>query len=200
MDNKKRRDSIITDAVTVPPSERLCYRLMDDSDAELLFALDQDEAVMRYINGGKISTMQDIHQRMLPRMNSYRDPAKGFGIWLVRTRADYAQQPDCYLGWVLIRPMDFFVGTAKTDDVELGWRFFQASWGQGFATEAALAVAEAVTAANPAILYWSSLAMPDNKASTRVMEKLGLQYVKSGLHRDPLGDVEVVYYRKKLAP
>jgi RimJ/RimL family protein N-acetyltransferase len=190
----------ITTAVTVPPSARLCYRLMDDSDAEALFELDQDEAVMRYINGGKISSMQDIRQRMLPRMNSYRDPATGLGIWQVKTRPDYSEMPDCYLGWVIIRPMDFFVGTPKTDDVELGWRFRQSSWGYGFATEAAKAVADAVTAANPAILYWSAIAMPDNKASTRVMEKLGLSYVKQGLHKDPLGDVEVVYYQKKLVP
>lgn len=186
--------------LAVPASERLCYRLMDNNDADLLFELDQDEAVMRYINGGNISSMQDIRERMLPRMNSYRDPATGFGLWQVKTRADYAPLPDRYIGWVLIRPMDFFVGTAKKDDVELGWRFFQSSWGYGFATEAAKAVAEAVTAANPAILYWSAIAMPDNKASTRVMEKLGLSYVKQGLHQDPLGDVEVVYYQKKLTP
>lgn len=189
----------LVDAVTVPPSDRLCYRLMDNSDAELLFELDQDEAVMRYINGGIRNSMHDIQQRMLPRMNSYRDPATGFGIWQVNTRVDYAAMPDSYLGWVVIRPMDFFVGTPKTDDVELGWRFRQSSWGYGFATEAAKAVADAVTAANPAILYWSAIAMPDNKASIKVMEKLGMQYIKQGLHKDPLGDVEVVYYRKKLA-
>lgn len=188
-----------SDVVTVPASARLCYRLMDSADAELLFELDQDEAVMRYINGGNISSMQDIRDRLLPRMNSYRDPATGFGLWQVTTRADYAPLPNSYIGWVLIRPMDFFVGTPKTDDVELGWRFRQSSWGYGFATEAAKAVADAVTAANTAILYWSAIAMPDNKASTRVMEKLGLSYIKQGLHKDPLGDVEVVYYRKKLA-
>lgn len=187
------------DTVEVPPSARLSYRLMDDSDADSLFELDQDEAVMRYINGGIRNSMQDILDRMLPRMNSYRDPATGFGLWQVTTRADYAPLPNSYIGWVMIRPMDFFVGTPKTDDVELGWRFFQSSFGYGFATEAAKAVADAVTAANPAILYWSAIAMPDNKASTRVMEKLGLFYVKQGLHKDPLGDVEVVYYRKKLA-
>jgi len=37
----------------VPASQRLCYGLLSANDAELLFDVDQDEEVMRFINGGK---------------------------------------------------------------------------------------------------------------------------------------------------
>ena len=41
-------------------SARLSYALITEDDAELLYQLDQDPEVMRYINGGKISSMTDI--------------------------------------------------------------------------------------------------------------------------------------------
>jgi|GEM_PF-6471142 len=49
-------------------SKRLSYALMGSDDADLLFELDQDIEVMRYINGGEMTSMQDIHHVFLPRM------------------------------------------------------------------------------------------------------------------------------------
>ncbi len=37
--------------------------------------------------------------------------------------------------------------------------------------------------------------MEDNLASIHVMKKLGMKYVKTAIHKDPLGDDEVVYYQ-----
>ncbi|MFT6691972.1 MAG: hypothetical protein ACJAXH_002506, partial [Colwellia sp.] len=34
-------------------SERLKFRLMDIDDAQVLWALDQDPEVMKFLNGGK---------------------------------------------------------------------------------------------------------------------------------------------------
>jgi RimJ/RimL family protein N-acetyltransferase len=36
--------------------------------------------------------------------------------------------------------------------------------------------------------------MPGNAASINIMKKLGMSYIKTDIHRDPLGDEEVVYY------
>ncbi len=185
----------------IPASRRLTFRLLDKQDAELLFRLDQDPAVMQYINGGVPSSMQDIVQRMLPRMQAYRDPVKGFGIYgvfareaLMLTSGQQLAKGD-YLGWVLVRPMNFFTTGAEPDDLELGWRFFRHCWRQGIASEAAATVA-AVVAKQPGIARLSAIALPDNHGSVAVMQKLGMSYVKRYIHRDPLGDYDVVLYSK----
>jgi len=188
----------------VPATTRLSFRLMDEADAQALFELDQDPEVMRYLNAGICTTMEQIEQRMLPRMLAYRRPKLGHGIWQVTTRADCEQLPSSYIGWILVRPMAFFTETPQLDNLELGWRFKRESWGYGFASEAAQAVAEAV-AQQAAVLDspvrgFSALAVPDNLPSIAVMKRLGMQFVSQRLHQDPLWTAEIVEYCKTLTP
>ncbi|UTA47113.1 GNAT family N-acetyltransferase [Simiduia sp. 21SJ11W-1] len=179
--------------MNINPTARLCFRLMDANDGDLLFELDQDPEVMRYINGGKVTARSTIDEVMIPRMAAYRNPALGWGLWAVNSRLDQA-----FLGWVLVRPMQFFSPAPDYQCLELGWRFKQAYWGKGFATEAAAQVAEAVAGA-PGVRSLSAIALPGNTASIAVMKKLGMRYVKTDIHKDPLGDAEVVYYTRRLA-
>lgn len=176
--------------LNIPSSQRLSFQLLSEHDAALLFDVDQDEEVMRYINGGTCTSMQTIMEVMLPRMAKYRDPATGYGIWQVRRQSD-----NSYLGWVLIRPMGFNSATPSSDDVEIGWRFKRAHWGQGYASEAALAVAKTVLAQNQHVKYLSAIAMPANEGSIGVMRKLGMQFIKRYIHHDALGDVDAVLYQ-----
>lgn len=176
--------------LNIPSSQRLSFQLLSEQDAALLFEVDQDAEVMRYINGGTLTSMQTIKDVMLPRMAKYRDPATGYGIWQVRRQAD-----NSYLGWVLIRPMGFNTATPSLDDVEIGWRFKRSFWGQGYASEAALAVAKAVLGQNQHVKYLSAIAMPANEGSIGVMRKLGMQFIKRYIHQDALGDVDAVLYR-----
>ncbi|MDG2393530.1 MAG: N-acetyltransferase, partial [Thalassotalea sp.] len=67
----------------VTNSQRLKYRQMSNQDADLFYLLDQDPLVMKYLNGGKASTYDDINNVFLPRLNSYRNIDKGWGIWKV---------------------------------------------------------------------------------------------------------------------
>jgi RimJ/RimL family protein N-acetyltransferase len=172
----------------VPDSERLSFALMGPEDAELLFELDQDVEVMRYINGGTMTSRQDVDDVFLPRLAKYTRADKGWGMWKVIRRDDQS-----FIGWVLVRPMQFFSDAPEYDNLELGWRFKRAAWGQGFATEAARAIQTALTGLGE-VRRFSAIAMPGNAASIGIMKKLGMQYQKTGIHKDPLGEDEVVYY------
>lgn len=172
----------------IAQSERLNYALMGPDDAQLLFELDQDVEVMRYINGGKKTTMQEVYDVFIPRMAKYTNPNKGWGLWKITL-----MEENEFIGWVLVRPMNFFNDNTEWDNLELGWRFKRAFWGCGYATEAANQIVQAlITTRN--IKKLSAIAMPDNSASINIMQKLGMKYVKTALHQDPLGDEEVVYY------
>ncbi|MEW6990458.1 GNAT family N-acetyltransferase [Colwelliaceae bacterium 6441] len=172
-------------------SQRLSYRLMDSNDEELLFQLDQDPAVMKYISNGEISTREKINNVFIPRMQAYRDLKKGWGLWQVNISAT-----DEYIGWVLVRPMYFFSENPEFDNLELGWRFFQSSWGKGYASEAALHIKN-ILAANKQYQAFSAIADENNLGSIGVMKNIGMSYVKTYRHIDPLFECDVAYYQVK---
>ena len=170
-------------------SKRLRFEMMTDKHAELLFELDQDPEVMRFITDGKTTTRREIETKYVPRMESYTDVEKGWGIWGVWLR-DSSQ----FAGWILVRPMHFFDAARNDDDLELGWRFKQKFWGKGIATEAALAVMKALQSSG--VRQFTAMAREENVASTSVMKKIGMSYRKTDLHKDPLGESMVVYYSR----
>ncbi len=176
----------------IADSARLSYALMGAQDAELLFQLDQDTAVMQYINGGKKTTRQEVQDVFLPRMAQYTHADKGWGLWKVSITENQE-----FIGWILVRPMEFFSDQPQWENLELGWRFMRKSWGQGYATEAAKQVKNALFMQAP-VSQFSAIAMPGNHASIAIMKKLGMSYIKTDINKDPLGDMEVVYYQENL--
>ena len=169
-------------------SSRLSYQLMDETDAHLLFELDQNPQVMKYINGGKPSTKEDIEKIYIPRMLSYTNHKKGWGLWKVNLIENNE-----FIGWVLVRPMDFFSDAPQLENLELGWRFMQKSWGNGYATEAALSVMNALIS-NKSATVFTAIVLSENKASIAIMKKLGMNFIKKDINKDPLGDLMVEYY------
>ena len=169
-------------------SERLCFHLMTAADAELLYQLDQDSEVMRFINGGVTTSHDDLIEIYIPRMESYTNLEKGWGIWKVLLK-----DSDEFIGWVLVRPMNFFDDNPEYDNLELGWRFFRDSWGKGYATESAKAIIQALIATGDNNKL-CAIAVGENTASIKIMRKIGMNYIKTYFHEDPLFSSEVVYY------
>lgn len=173
-------------------SKRLSYRLMTLDDGRLLYELDQDPQVMKYISGGILTTMESIQNVMLPRLKAYLNAEKGWGIWQVNRLNDKQ-----YIGWILVRPLGFFTGKLQADNLELGWRFKAHSWGQGYASEAADHVLQSF-AKHKKIKRFSAIADPNNLASIKVMKKIKMTYIKTFLNNDPLFSQEVAYYERNL--
>mgnify|MGYP000456695630 FL=1 len=172
------------------PSNRLSYRLVTREDKQDLFDLDQDPEVMLHLNGGKPSSMEEIEDIWIPRMEKYATPEKGWGIWHVSLT-----ETGDFLGFILMRPMGFFTGTPDHQDLETGWRFFKHTWGKGYATEAAKHLMTEIAKTQP-IKSYSAIALKDNVASVAVMKKLGMTFIKEAKNEDPqFGDELVVYYR-----
>ena len=103
----------------------------------------------------------------------------GWSVWAVERRDDGRFLGDCGL-----QPLEH-----KGPEVELGYDLHPDVWGQGLATEAAVAVVEA--ALGPLGLErLVSVVKPANAASRRVLEKLGMR--EAG-RRGAYGELMVMY-------
>ncbi|NMM40806.1 GNAT family N-acetyltransferase [Pseudoalteromonas arctica] len=171
---------------------RLNFKLMDENDGALLFDLDNDPAVMEHLTRGQVSTMNTIKDVFIPRMQAYRHPQQGWGLWQVNLNDN-----DSFIGWILIRPMGFFTTEPDFSDIEIGWRFKRVSWGKGYASEAAAAVADAVTK-NGDVKTLSATALKANSGSIKIMKKLGMKFIEHYNHRDEFGELPAVLYRKSV--
>lgn len=153
---------------------RLLLRQFTEDDVNNLVALDSDPDVMRFINGGVASSCEAIITKFLPDTLSYYKEYDNLGFWAIVEKSNRE-----FIGWVVLRPESRFkiaelLGVAEPDAMELGYRLRKVSWGKGYATEASQALVDkALTGWNvKKIIAW---ALPENKASIRVMEKLGMR-------------------------
>ena len=179
--------------LTVTPSARLTYRRVTAQDRDFLFEIDQDEEVMRYLTGGRKTTRKEVDEVFIPRIESFNNEEKGWGLWQVSLSTGNRQA----IGWILVRPLGFFTGNPQPDNLELGWRFRRQSWGKGYATEAAKAVLDSLKQAG--CPQFSALALADNHGSINIMQKLGMQYQRTERYTDAIFDDDVVVYSTGLA-
>lgn len=156
-------------------TQRLILRDATEADAELLFDLDSDPEVMRYIGPRLWQDVESYRQRTRTVYLPWQ--AHGWhGIWIVLDRMHGG-----FLGWVFIRPATAFmfaneIGWVRPDEVEVGYRFCRSAWGRGVATEAAMALVQ-IALADPVTTAIVACALAGNARSLRVLEKLGLRRV-----------------------
>ena len=150
-------------------TERLVLRGFTPDDVDGLVALDSDPEVMRFINGGEPADPALIRTQTLPRLlHDY--PVLGTrGYWAAEEKAART-----FLGWFELRPLEEHSAAV----VELGYRLHRAAWGKGYATEGCRAlVATAFTGLGVERITANTMAV--NTGSRRVMEKLGMTFVRS---------------------
>ncbi|MCU7555265.1 GNAT family N-acetyltransferase [Alteromonas sp. ASW11-19] len=176
----------------IDDSERLSFEPVSEKDAEFLWSIDQDEEVMRFLNGGKKTTREEVTGVFIPRIKAFSNPALGWGVWRVTEKATSED-----VGWILVRPMLFFTATPQTDNLELGWRFKRHTWGRGLATEAARTVRDALF--DMGVEKFSATATPDNTASIAVMKKLGMEYSHEIDYEDEVFQGRLVVYNQDLS-
>lgn len=153
--------------MTVLLTPRLRLEPLDDHHVDGLYRLNSDPVVMRYITG-RAETLDDTRQ-MVARVKA-RWAEFGYSWWAFQRRDD-----DDVIGMGCIQHL--FRDPAGP--LETGWRLRQDAWGQGYASEAARhMVGWAFSALQPALIC--AVCQPENKASSSVMERLGMTYTGTG--------------------
>jgi ribosomal-protein-alanine N-acetyltransferase len=160
---KKKSWSTIYPMKIILESSRLLFREFTTGDADLIYTLNGNPEVVKYVHEEPTSTpeiaLRSITERILPQYDNY-----GYGRWAVHLK-DNSE----FIGWcgLKYRP--------ERRQTDLGYRFIRNFWGRGYATEAASAALEYAfgTLQLPAI---EAMAHIDNQASLRVLEKCGMQF------------------------
>lgn len=145
-------------------TNRLLLRTFTLQDAGLIYDLNIDPDVTRF-TGDPVRDVDHARQVLetviLPQYALYNH-----GRWAVLVKPTLE-----FIGWcgLKTRPERDF-------EIDLGYRFFKHSWGKGYATEAAFACIKYgfEKLILPRIV---GRAIPDNKASIKVLEKCGMQYI-----------------------
>lgn len=143
---------------------RLTLRPFVESDAGVAFAWFGDPLVMKYVPSGPDSSLRDTQRRIATYCE--HQAIHGFSKWVVIERQSGEAIGDAGLmvleeeGWI-----------------DLGFRLAAARWGQGFATEAASGWVLAAFR-DLRIRGLGAFTHPDNRASVRVLEKLGFKVLR----------------------
>jgi RimJ/RimL family protein N-acetyltransferase len=147
---------------------RLCLRVFELADLDVLAKINSDPEVMRHTGNGNTVSREETEKRLHAYLEHWRQ--HGFGLRAAIHKSDYRFVGFCGLQFV-----------AGTQEIEIGFRLARQYWGQGLATEAARAVLRhglQVLGLRRII----GLAHPANRASQRVLEKNGLKLEKNAYY------------------
>jgi RimJ/RimL family protein N-acetyltransferase len=174
-------------------TERLLLRRFTAADVDNLVELDNDPQVMHFITGGRGTSVQETRDEVLPAFLGYYDRYPGYGFWAVMEKSTGE-----FLGWFHLRPAP---DGGRPSEPELGYRLRRSAWGKGYATEGSRAlIRKAFAELGAERVYAETMAV--HTASRRVMEKAGLELVRSfhqdwpdKIEGDEYGDVEYALTR-----
>jgi len=151
-------------------SNRLGFRNWTESDVLPLAGINADKEVMHFF----------------PSVQSEKQTRE----FISRMQKQFDQKNYCYFAVELKKTNSLigFIGFSDqtypsdfTPCTDIGWRLDQRYWYKGYATEGAAAcIAHAKTSLNLTEIY--AVASQINKPSIRVMEKIGMRYLRNFEH------------------
>ena len=155
---------------TIAETERLIVRHWQPDDADDAFAIYSDPEVTCYLAGGVYQESIEQTRAWLARLMAKEAGMAPFGFWPVEERVT---------GRVIGHALLQYAKINGEDRVELGYGFARASWGQGYATELAQALLHyGFDTLDLEEIY--GVVIPENTASRRVLEKVGMRNLGIG--------------------
>jgi RimJ/RimL family protein N-acetyltransferase len=152
-------------------TDRLLLRRWRAEDIDPFAAICNDHEVMRYIGCGATRSRDQSAAAILAYETGWEE--KGYGLFAVELL-----DGNSLIGFTGLTEPTFLPEIMPA--VELGWRFARQSWGSGYATEAARAALDfgLATLRMPEIV---SIYQAENRASERIVEKLGMRFDRETL-------------------
>ena len=145
-------------------TERLILRPLDERDVTEIYAMRSDADVMRFIREPQ-NREESVNW---VKLVSSRWQTEKIGFCALLEKSSQT-----FIGWCGVWRLQ------ETNEIEIGYAVAKNFWGKGLATEAALVFLQyAFENLKPEKIV--AVASPENAASVRVMEKLGMRYDCTG--------------------
>ncbi|MGE0129521.1 MAG: GNAT family N-acetyltransferase [Blastocatellales bacterium] len=154
---------MITTNGKVIETDRLTLRRLTTDDAQFILKLLNEPSFLRFIGDKGVRTLADARDYILNGPVAMYSRL-GFGLYLTELKDDGAPIGICGL-----------IKRDALEDVDIGFAFLPKFWAKGYAYEAA----SAVMAYGKDVLGLKrivAITTPDNHASGKLLEKLGLQF------------------------
>jgi ribosomal-protein-alanine N-acetyltransferase len=152
---------------------RLKVRRFSQMDEEIFFALNGNDAVMRYIRPAKSRAECSV---FLMENITYCEREKIYGRWAVEDKITSE-----FVGSFAIIPVP-----GKEEQIQLGYALLPAHWGKGYATELSRAGIDYVFDKTPVDLLYA-YTRAENLSSQKVLVKAGFNY--SAADSDETGEL-----------
>ncbi|MGC3945036.1 MAG: GNAT family N-acetyltransferase [Chryseolinea sp.] len=151
-------------------TSRLNLRKFVPADAAFILRLLNEPSFLRFIGDRKVRTIDDARRYIDNRfIASYQN--NGYGLYMVENKED---KPIGMCGLVKRDP---------AEDPDVGFAFLPEAWQKGYGYEAASAVMD--YARNDLQLKRVlGITVPDNVASIKTLEKLGLKFLRADVTKD----------------
>ena len=162
-------------------TKRLILRELNVDDADYFYELNVDPLVIQYTGDTEFENI-NAARLFLEKYSANNYGKYNCGRWAVILKTSKE-----WLGWCGIKYMPV------PDEFDIGYRFFRKYWGNGYATESAIACLEYgfdQLKINKIVGH----AMKENIASIKVLEKIGMKYEKDILMD---GEHAVLYVKEK---
>jgi ribosomal-protein-alanine N-acetyltransferase len=150
---------------------RLALRPFADGDVDPLHRILSEEGVLAYFPNPSPPARDGVARLISAQGAHWAE--HGYGWWAVALRQ--AEEAGALLGWCGLGYLP------ETNEVEISYLLGKTSWGHGYATEAAQASVRfgfEVTAADEIV----GIVHPENAASRRVIEKLGMCFTRRAVY------------------
>lgn len=154
-------------------SQRLYYREFVPSDDVLMFALDSNPEVHRYLGNNPVMDISQVQEYLASVINQYK--TNGIG-----RMAAFLKDTDEFIGWGGLKLEHNVNGHEQFYDI--GYRLLPQFWGKGYATESSLFFIQHAFN-NLDIDVINATAMVGNTASRNALVKSGLTEIGTFTYR-----------------
>ena len=157
-------------------TERLIIRPFTLEDLAPSYEMNLDAEVSRFTGDGGVVSEREIERRITE--NVFGDYEKyGYGRLAVELKSEHK-----FIGFTGLKFLE------DLQEVDLGYRFMKAYWGQGIATEAGHACLK-LGFETLGLKRIIAMVLPENKGSVNVLKKLGFTYEKPFIEDNLVADL-----------